>query len=439
MGRRGLRTRLKALRTAAGLSQGQLASRAGISSSYVSLFESGKRSPGPSTLHQLAEALGTTAAYLEFGRRGSPEETALLELDHAKLELATGEPDAARARLAALDLTETRASTRAQVLTALARANDQCGDAEAAITILEPVLVDARRRGHRLDAMEAATLLASCCIDTGDLGRASDVALAELQEAEAAQLAGTDEHLRLGATLLWAYTERGDLVSATSRANVLIKQAEAAGSPRGRGSVYWNAALLAEERRNYPLAKQYTERALALLGEYTVPRDLARLRLHYGHLLLISDSPAPLDALDQLATAAPVLRLVGSPIELAMIDIECSRAQLLLGDAHAARDLAISALNRLGDQPRLEAAEAHLVLGDAHQALGETDRSAEAYQWAAQRLSMMSASRRAASAWKKLADRHRAAGRLDHAIEAYDRAMESAGLSAPPRGARARG
>lgn len=428
----GFRDRLRQERMAAGLSQGGLASKAGLSPSYVSLLESGRRSPTDEMLHRLAEVLDTTAAFLEYGHHGTPDEAAQLELDFARLDLTAGDADAARQRLAELDLDDLEPSTRAGILTTLARAHDLCGDVETAIAILEPVVVDAGRRGNRLDAMAAATLLASCCIDTGDLGRACEVALAELQAAEDAGLAGTDEHLRLGATLLWAYTERGDLVSATARANRLIKQAEDFGSPRGRGSVYWNAALLAEERRNYTMAKRYAERALALLGEYRVDRDLARLRLQLGHLLLVSSPPAPLEALGHLEGARRLLSVAGSPIELATLDLEHGRALLMLGDAHGARDLAERALERLGDQPRLEASEAELVLGDAHQALSEPDRAMRSYKAAAEKLGAMSASRRAAGAWRKLAERYRAAGQLSEAVDAFARGMDEAGFPAVP-------
>ena len=49
---------LKAFREARGLSQTQLAVRAGLSNSTVSEFERGERKPWPRARHALAEALG---------------------------------------------------------------------------------------------------------------------------------------------------------------------------------------------------------------------------------------------------------------------------------------------------------------------------------------------------------------------------------------------
>ena len=51
---------LRRVRTAAGLSQTDLAKRSGIHRSYVSALESGQRNPTALTLQRLAEVLGVT-------------------------------------------------------------------------------------------------------------------------------------------------------------------------------------------------------------------------------------------------------------------------------------------------------------------------------------------------------------------------------------------
>ena len=50
--------RLRALREAAKLNQGQLAAKAGLSRTYLNQLEAGKRDPSLSTLTRLAKALG---------------------------------------------------------------------------------------------------------------------------------------------------------------------------------------------------------------------------------------------------------------------------------------------------------------------------------------------------------------------------------------------
>ncbi|TFH68126.1 helix-turn-helix transcriptional regulator [Cellulomonas sp. HD19AZ1] len=424
--------RVRAARAAKGMSQAALGAEAKMSASHVSLIETGLRSPSSHVLEALARALDTSPTFLEQGWQtvdGGVE----VAVDFARLALTQGDAAGALDRLVGLDLERVSPATRARARTALAEAHELCGDLDRAIAILEEVLQDAHERDDAFDAAAAAMPLVTYSIESGDLIRAGEIGEAELARLEAAGLAGTDEHLRLGAAVLWAYTERGDLAAATNRAGRLIRQAEELGTPLGRGSVYWNAGLLAEERRDFVTARRYAERALALLGEYNSVRDLPRLRVYFAHLLLVSPVPAPADALLQLEHARPGLTAAGSPVELAVLETEQARAQLLSGDVDEARALANQAIARLGDEPRLEASEAHLVLGDVHQALGQPDQALTAYRWAAERLSTMSACRRSAGAWRKLADRYRAAGEVELALEAFARGMAEAGFpEAPP-------
>jgi len=419
--------RVREARLAAGMSQTALAGGA-FSPSYISLIEAGHRDPTDSALAVLAQRLGSTLEYLKHGEDGPNESRTRLELSFARLDLASGDVDAARRRIETLDLDVVTATLRVEALETLARCHELLGDLEAAVAVLEPLLTEERAHGHHLEAARLANALVVSYLEGGDLHRSVEVGEGGLADLVAANLEGTDEHLRLGSTVLWAYVERGDLLYATHRAAELIRLAESFGSPRGRGSVYWNAALVAEERHDYVLAQQYTERALALLSEGEPDRDLTRLRLNYAWLLLRSEPPEPRAALSQIELAARDLEVAGSVVELAAMDVETSRAHLLLGDPMLAEESARKGLARLGDGPRLEAAEAHLVLGDALHALGSDREASAAYQWAADTLGMMSASRHSAAAWRDLGDRYRTTGDMDAAARAYDRALLEAGF-----------
>ena len=71
---------IKMCRTNQGLSQGDLASRIGMSVSYISLIEQGKRDPAISTIEDVASALGVPLSLLTFlaaepgELRGVPED-----------------------------------------------------------------------------------------------------------------------------------------------------------------------------------------------------------------------------------------------------------------------------------------------------------------------------------------------------------------------------
>ena len=57
---------IKMCRTSRGLSQEELARKIGLSVSYVSLIEAGKRDPAMSTVEEIADALGVPLSLLTF-------------------------------------------------------------------------------------------------------------------------------------------------------------------------------------------------------------------------------------------------------------------------------------------------------------------------------------------------------------------------------------
>lgn len=422
--------RIRQARESAGVSQKELGRAAHLSPSYVSLLEAGKRTPSEQTLSVIAEHVGTTSDWLRYGAEAPSDLRVRLAVDYARLDLSSGAPERGRERLLSLDLESTTDAVRVQAELALAHAHEMCGDLESAIVLLEEVLARARAAGSRLDAAAAATPLVVYSVQSGDLVRAVELGEAQMRELEDEGLAGVDEHLRLGSSLLWAYAERGDLHFAALRAEGLIRQAESLGTPRGRGSVYWNAAIVADRRGDYTTAKRYTERALALLGEYCDARDLPRLRLNYAHVLLRCDPPEVAVAEEQLDQVEPLLAVAGSVTDLTVLDVERSRVHLLRGEARRAEELARRAIDRLGDDPRLEACAARLAIGDALYAHeGMQAGAVEAFVWAAEQFEVMSAPREAAAAWRRLADRLREGGRHSEAMDAFDRALRAVGFA----------
>jgi transcriptional regulator with XRE-family HTH domain len=57
---------IRMCRTSLGLSQEELAQQIGMSVSYISLIEKGKRDPAFSTIEQIADALGVPVSLLAF-------------------------------------------------------------------------------------------------------------------------------------------------------------------------------------------------------------------------------------------------------------------------------------------------------------------------------------------------------------------------------------
>jgi tetratricopeptide (TPR) repeat protein len=422
-----LSERLRSERVRAGLSQTALAGE-DFSPSYISLIEAGRRVPTDAALKVLAERLGTTPDYLRHGEQAPSEERARLEIGFARLALANGAAEEAKERLLALDLATISPRYHAEALQALARAHEALGELGQAVAVLEPLLTDAREQRRWLDTAGLATDLVAAYHEAGDLGHSIELGEEVLKEIEAGGIAGTDEHLRLASTILWSYYERGDLLYATHRAAELIALAEAKGTMRGRGSIYWNASLVAEGRGDFAEARRLTERALAYLSEGAASRDLPRLRLHYGWLLLRSEPADPEAALVHLAQATRELEVVGSEPEQARCAFETGRAHLMLGDAARAEEEARSGLAMLDDQAVLDVCNGRILLGDALAAQGDVARAKETYQWAAQMLGMMTAARECASVWRSIGDRLLEHGDVPGALNAYDHALGEAGI-----------
>lgn len=423
-----LAERLRAERVRAGLSQTALAGD-DFSPSYVSLIESGRRTPTDAALAVLAERLGTTVEYLKYGDAAPSEERARLEIGFARLALTNGEAEHAKERLLALDLEVISTRYKSEALRTLAQAHDALGELDEAVRILEPLLTQAREKGQATDAATLATQLAVAYHDAGDLARSIELGEQVLAEIEALGMAGTDEHLRLGSTILWSYYERGDLLFATHRAAELIRLAEEKGTHRGRGSIYWNASLVAEGRGDLVEARRLAERALGYLAEGSASLDVPRLRLHYAWLILRSDPPDPALALEHLRPAMAELELIGSEIDLARCSFEAGRASLLLGDHIEAEEHARAGLARLdGSEATLDICNGRLLLGDILAARGRVTEAKECYRWAADVWGMLSAGREAAKVWRSLGDRMMANGDPEGAARAYEAALREAGI-----------
>lgn len=419
--------RIRRARTDRGLSQAAVGGER-FSASYISLVESGRREPTPEALEVIALALGTTVELLVHGERSRAEVEASAAMRAADGDLAAGRWHEAQRRLGATDTVRLSGRTRRAVLTRLADAHERLGEHEAAVETLRAVVADARRDGDLLGAVAPTMALVSLQVDLGDLLQASALGAGMLAEIESGGLAGTEEHLRLGATVLWVYTERGDLLYAGHRATTLIRQAEAAGSTRGLGAVHWNAALVAERSHDFRRAQEHLERALELLDEGEVTRDLVRLRLSYVYVLMSTRPVQAYEASAQIDLLAPQAHHIGSADERAMLDVLRSRVALALGDPGRAEQCARTGLERLRGHVRLESASARVALGDALFAQRFDREAAHEYEAAADLLGMMSANRQSARVWQDLGVRLLEIGETERAVDALGRSLSEAGL-----------
>jgi transcriptional regulator with XRE-family HTH domain len=425
--------RVRELRLQRGISQTALAG-SDLSPSYISLIEAGHREPSDEALRVIAGRLGTSVEFLRTGAHNASTARAEMEISFAKVALANGEPTVALDRLTAVPLRGVDPELALELQLVQADAHEKAGDLEAAAGILEALLTRAAEANAWVLYTRAANALVAAYIESGDLHRAVDVGVTTRTRVEAAELSGTDEHIRLVTTLVWAYQSRGDLMYAEMLATQLAEQVRESGTPRAQASVYWNSALIAEDRGDVRGAIRLAERAFALMAEEAGSPDLPRVHLLLGWLKVRGPEPDAEGALRELDIADRGLVRENSVVDQAYSRVERARANLMLGRSDAALEHARAALDLLGEAPRLERCEALLMVADVLFTRHQRQRAMAMYEIAADQLTMMSAQRSAARVWRDLGDRFAALGDAARATSAYSSALNSVGLP-PIRGA----
>lgn len=419
--------RVRETRLSTGLSQLDLAQAAGVSDAYISLIESGKRSPSSKALAAIAQTLDTTADYLLHGGESPVEAVIRDAVATVRAQLADGHPECAAATLSGIDVAAVSHANRLDYLRARGLVHDALGEIEASVAWFEKALAEARHAGQAGDVAEIGMWLVAAHHDGGSLDAAVRTGTAILEEVETLGINGTDEHLRLASTLIWAIHQRGDHLYARTRIAQYAKLAEEVGTPRGRGSILWNAALIVQEAKGDDVeAVHLAQAALDAMLEDGSPRDVPRLRYDYATILLKCTPARAVEALAQLELAEEKLRRVGSRVEVARCQMEKARARMWLGDLDDAETLVTHGLADLTATGtlNLDTCNGFTLLGDLAALRGDMNLAGKRYGWAADRLSMMSATRYAGDVWAGLGRRLAGIGDQAGAIASYRRALD---------------
>ena len=421
--------RVRELRRQRGLSQEQVAGP-GVTASYVSLIESGRRHPTETALATLAAALETSVDYLREGQAGERRREAEFDLRAAELALATGAFDEAEQRFRGLFDSPASDGVRQAARLGLAQTLESLGRLEQAIALYEQIrdrAVSTRDAGW----VNVTIALVRCYREVGDLGRSADLGEQALDLLKSVGNPRADSYVRLVASVAFTAYERGDLVRARQLIERAIEEADALGSPRAQGAALWNAAVIAAERGEIGTALEFSEQALLHLHEEEGTRNSARLRNSFAELLLRTDPPDPERALVLLASARDDLARTGTITDLAYCETEIARCHLLMGDVDAAIGEARQALHHLpAAEDRLERSRALATLADAWLAAGDAEASDAAYREAAETLTAAGAGRQAAKLWQQLAEHLERRGDMAGALAALKSATNAIGLSA---------
>ncbi|SDG21632.1 Helix-turn-helix [Sinosporangium album] len=418
--------RIKAIRRQRGLSQAQLA-HPELSDSYVSLIESGKRTPTPAVLELLAQKLDCSLTYLVNGVTAEQMQEIELGLGYARLALENGEVVEARNRFAELlsgGALAGLARLRQDAEYGLALAIEACGDQAGSIAVLERLRADDLPPERHVGV---AIALSRCHRDRGDLAAAVEVG--ERILTGAVRPSWTDELVELGATLLSVYLARGDLLRARQFSAELLSAAETLGSPRAVVAASWNSALVAEAVGRAEDSLALAERALAVQSENGEPRNLARMRLAFASLQARIPSQNVEDVRGLMLRAERELaQTSASTVDRARCALELASVELRLGQADRAADYAKSAQHMLTEANRSLGADSHLLLGRAYSALGRGDEAAGELRGVRDLLTQLPLSRRTAQTWYAAAETMESFGDHEGSVDAYRRALACAGL-----------
>jgi tetratricopeptide (TPR) repeat protein len=424
----GLGERLRQLRVAAGLTQGELAGER-FSKEYVSQIERGKTRPTRSTLEWLAGRLGVDEGYLANGITDDQRSRVEAALARAEALLESAQNEKALEAFAELSPAAVAAGLpelHVRAATGEAKALIRQGRVREALPLLTTAHGIVERPGFSdLERAEVVFLLGVARYQLGSVSTALGLLAQALTLAEQSRL--PCDHHRAD-ILHWrsrCFRRQRDYVAAREDVERALELAEGAGDRRAAGALYFQASLLAERDGHYVLARSYAERAKAQYEEIADRANVGKLLNNLGGLNFLLGKPD--EAVRYLKSAFATSLEAGNDADAAQAVSSLAQVHLRTGHAELAEEQARQALRLLPGRDDYvdELGSAQLVLG---RALLDQNKLDEAEQWfaAADRSfeQLGSASHRASS-WVAQGDLAGRRGDDRAAARLYRRAAEA--------------
>ncbi|WP_327088635.1 helix-turn-helix domain-containing protein [Nonomuraea sp. NBC_01738] len=418
--------RVRGLRLNRRMSQAQLAGP-DLSDSYVSLIESGKRTPTPVVARLLAERLGCTTEFLLHGIEPRQRIDTELGLRHAELELRHGDPALAADRFTEIvkAADEENAMLTAQARFGRARSLEAQGRLGQAVEAFERLRREAAAHPERLADLPLTIALSRCYQRAGDRLRARDLAATAL--AQASRLAIMQGELAVDLAAALIETHDGD----STAINYVHQVLDLSGTPEvvdrsGEIHALWQASIAAAAGEDSALAVRLADDAITAGRANRLGRQLALTSMRWAKL----DS-APAEEAERRAQVATGVfaALPGARAEHGESLIAHALVRLRGGDLAKAGEFATAALESLDGSALV--AEAHLVLARVALALGagaEAHLTAIGEHLTAMGRPVFGSDRAVARAWRELGDLYGQTGSRELQTSAYRRALEAAGV-----------
>jgi transcriptional regulator with XRE-family HTH domain len=418
------------------MSQAQLAGP-DLSDSYVSLIESGKRTPTPVVARLLAERLGCTTEFLLHGIEPRQRIDTELGLRHAELELYHGDAALAADRFGDIVKAagEDNALLAAHARLGRARALEAQGKIGRAVEAYERLRREAAAHPERLADLPLTVALCRCYQRAGDVMRARDLGAKALDQVKQLSLFHGEVAVDLAAALAdveigLPYVEQ--VLDATGVPVPVDRTTEILS--------LWQASISAAEGEDSALAVQFADDALSAGRPSRIAVQMATIAMRWAEISA-SRPVGGLGQIDELVSLATEVFSVlpAESVQQSWSLIVLARVRLRAGDAHSAEGLATKALELLSGEPGTIAASAHLVLAEV--GLARSDGSLTAsLERAGALLSAVPAAgtvrdREIAAVWRELGDLWGRAGNRGRQTNAYRRALEAVGVRSTVAGA----
>lgn len=353
--------RLRRLRTAAGLTQHDLAAP-DYTHAYVSQIESGRRDPSPAAMQHFARKLGIGVDELQTGRPPDLEDRLELELQEARRMASAGEIDRARDAYESVQKQAQRYTLPRHVSKSLvgrALCAELGGDLREAIALYEEAeaALDGEPPTATVDALAGRT---RCLQMLGDT-RTSVYLLEQAMEAlERQKLNDPGALMRLHTSLVAAYFERGAYERAYASAEEALALAPRNHDPERLASMHVNVARVLLDQGRTDDAHDSLRRAEELYRELDMRSQVAACHHSRGYILSRQDKLDEAEA--ELEKALAVFGSMDMPLREARSTIELARVKRLRGDIDGAEQMLERALSLLGDMDAIEVAEARREL-----------------------------------------------------------------------------
>lgn len=424
--------RIRNVRLAAGMTQGQLAEAVDVTTAYVSRIEAGQRRPEALRLEAMAKALRTSLDDLVATEDAPSIDLELqLKLDHAQLALTAGSLDEALVLVREIfDEFEGKPgfeSFRWQVEFVRCSALEAQGDREGAIVGLERIAETPKADAAWIKVLIA---LSRCYRESGATKRAISVGEGAMATLDELNLSQSTEAVQLALTVAAAYSVEGDIDHAARICLRAVEDSVSIGSPVAQASAYWNASIMESRRGNIESAVTLAGRAVGLFEMADDLRNMGRLRTQLAMLQLDMDPPQIDEAASNLELGLREMEWSSAtPTDRATNRLAAARVLEMRGDLGAALAVADEVIG-LGaaDAPML-AVEAHVVKGRWLANAGRMDDARRLFQDAALIASGVGADRDIAQVWFELGELLAQTGDSSGSGDAFRRAAATLGAA----------